>query len=60
LTGRSEIVKKLVDFAHSKKVCAENNLLEQLSIYFRRMTGKLTNAGTHPLPGVLGKRSRER
>jgi hypothetical protein len=43
-----------------KKVCAENNLLEQLSIYFRRMTGKLTNAGTHPLPGVLGKRSRER
>ncbi|HYX30944.1 MAG TPA: hypothetical protein VE863_20570 [Pyrinomonadaceae bacterium] len=34
-------------------------MLEQLSIYFRRMTGKLTDAGTHPLPGVLGKRCRE-
>ena len=41
-----------------KRVCAESNLLEQLSIYFRRMTGKLTNAGTHSLPGVLGKRTR--
>src|SRR6185369_14112962 len=40
----------------SKRVCAESNLLEQLSIYFRRMKGKLTDAGTHPLPGVLGKR----
>ena len=40
----------------AKRVCAESNLLEQLSIYLRRMTGKLTETGTLPLPGVLGKR----
>jgi hypothetical protein len=43
-----------------KRVCAESNLLEQLSSHFRRMTGKLTDAGTRPLSGVLGKRSCER
>jgi len=50
---------RLVTPSAPKKGCAESNLLEQLSIYFRRMTGKLTNAGTRPLPGVLGKRSDE-
>ena len=49
-------MKRMRPMGLVKRVCAESKLLEQLSIYFRRMTGKLTDAGTHPLPGVLGKR----